>query len=254
MDAPQEGCVLLICDHATNRFPEGYGTLGLPESQLKRHIAYDIGAANVTRLMAEELGASAILSRFSRLFIDPNRGLDDPTLIMRLSDGAIIPGNAEISAQEIEKRISGYHMPYHQAIDGLIDKAIAAGSTPALISIHSFTHVWAGANRPWHVTILWDKDARIAHPLVESLRSEKDLVVGENEPYIGRLKGDCMYAHGTSRGLPHALIEIRQDLIASEQGQKEWAERLAHHLRGLLADPVIQIELKEVVHFGSHSD
>ncbi|HVY41823.1 MAG TPA: DUF1244 domain-containing protein [Hyphomicrobiaceae bacterium] len=218
--------LVLICDHADNAFPPGYGTLGLPSDQLQRHIAYDIGAAAVTRIIADSLGLPAVMTRFSRLLIDPNRGADDPTLIMRLSDGAIVPGNRHLDKEERQKRIDRYYTPYHRAIDRVIDACMEAGTPPALFSIHSFTESWKGVPRPWHAGILWDRDQRLARPLIEQLEAEGTLIVGDNQPYSGALEGDCMWQHGTMRGLAHAIIEIRQDLIRDTAGQRMWAQRL----------------------------
>lgn len=225
--------LILLCDHASNVFPPGYGTLGLPPEQIERHIAYDIGAAAVTRQLSEALGVPAVLAHYSRLLIDLNRGLDDPTLIMRLSDGAVVPGNRCIEGAEREKRIRLYYEPYHEAVRALIDQCLATGAQPAILAIHSFTESWKGLARPWHVGILWDQDRRLAGPLLEELYADSHLVVGDNEPYSGRLKGDSMWQHGTQRGLVHALIEIRQDLIRTQAGQAAWAERLENLLRRL---------------------
>jgi predicted N-formylglutamate amidohydrolase len=222
------GCgLLLICDHASNSIPAEYGDLGMPASELARHIAYDPGAAAVTRNLAALLGAPAILSTFSRLLIDANRGEDDPTLVMRLSDGALVPGNAGIDDNERERRIRRFHAPYHAAIAAAIEHALALGRPPALVSIHSFTPVWRGRARPWHAGILWDRDPRLALPMLEALRSDPELIVGDNEPYSGALHNDTMWRHGTARGLPHALVEIRQDLIGDEAAAADWAARLA---------------------------
>lgn len=223
--------LIIVCDHAENTLPPDYGTLGLPTDQLERHIAYDIGAKGVVEHLSAILDVPAILTRFSRLLIDPNRGSDDPTLIMRLSDGAVIPGNRVLREDERRKRIDDWYRPYHQAVDALIDKAREHHPHPALLSIHSFTEVWRGEIRPWQVGVLWDADDRVAGPLIDTLVAEGDLLVGDNEPYSGKLKGDCMWEHGTQRGLPHALIEVRQDLIREERGQREWAERLARIMR-----------------------
>ena len=227
--------LIVICDHASNAFPPGYGTLGLPADQLQRHIAYDIGAAAITRAIAGALDAPAVLSRFSRLLIDPNRGSDDPTLIMRLSDGAVVPGNRHLDQAERNKRFRLYYEPYHRAIDGTIDQCLAAGVPPALLSIHSFTESWKGVPRPWHVGILWDKDARLAKPLLSHFEAEGTLIVGDNQPYNGALEGDCMWQHGTMRGLAHAIIEVRQDLIREASGQKAWAGRIIEIVEKLRA-------------------
>jgi predicted N-formylglutamate amidohydrolase len=225
---------LILCDHAENRLPEPYGTLGLKPQDLHRHIAYDLGAAGVAERLAKELGAPAVLSRFSRLLIDPNRGLDDPTLIMQISDGLIVPGNAGLDATEIEARIDGYYRPYHDAIGRAIDAAVASGKPPVVISVHSFTQAWKSMPRPWSVGVLWDKDPRLALPLLAALREIPGIEVGDNAPYSGQLKGDTLYRHGTGRGLAHALIEIRQDLILAPEGQTEWAMRLADALRKVM--------------------
>ena len=249
--AGDPGCgLILLCDHASNAFPPGYGTLGLPPEQLLRHIAYDIGAGALTRALSQRLRIPAAMTCFSRLLIDPNRGRDDPTLVMRLSDGAVVPGNRHIDADEKAQRIVRYYDPYDAAIAGLIDAAVSAGRVPALFSIHSFTPVWRGMPRPWHAAILWDRDPRLARPFIDMLEAEGDLVVGDNEPYTGALHGDTMYRHGTARGLAHALIEVRQDLIGDEAGVAHWADRLAPMLQAAQRLP----DLDRVRHYGSHSD
>ncbi len=222
--------VLLVCDHASNRVPDTVngGTLGLPDSDMTRHIAFDVGAAAVTRHLAGLLDAHAILSRFSRLVIDPNRGEEDPTILMKLYDGSIIPGNRHADAAEKERRLALFHRPYHAALSAQIDHMISDGRTPALVSIHSFTKQLNGRPpRPWHLGVLWDKDARLAKPFMDYFAGDPDIVVGDNEPYSGELRGDTMYYHGTARGLPHILIEIRNDLIRTETGQQAWADRIA---------------------------
>jgi len=228
--------LVMVCDHANNAFPPGYGTLGLPAGQLVRHIVYDIGAAEVTRRLSEKMSAPAVLTHYSRLLIDPNRGLDDPTLIMRISDGAVVPGNRALSPHEHEKRVREYYEPYHGAIDKVLEACVASGNVPVLLSIHSFTDIWRGEMRPWHAAVLWDKDPRLALPLLEGLSASGDFVIGDNEPYSGRLQGDCMWRHGTMAGFAHALIELRQDLIQTEEGQEAWASRLASILSNLMRD------------------
>ncbi|MEO1206677.1 MAG: N-formylglutamate amidohydrolase [Pseudomonadota bacterium] len=246
--------LIVLCDHANNAFPPGYGTLGLPPEQLVRHIAYDIGAAEVTRLLSEALDAPAVMTRYSRLLIDPNRGDDDPTLIMRISDGAVVPGNKVLSDAEWQKRKTKYYDPYHETIDRVIDTCSASGQAPMLFSIHSFTETWRGRQRPWHCGVLWDEDDRLPLPLLGALRAEGDILVGENEPYTGRMKGDCMWQHGTMRGLAHCIIELRQDLIATEEGQAAWASRLARILGGLLDDPAFKENVGRVDFRVSNAD
>ncbi len=209
------------------RFPTELAGLGLPPAQLGRHIAYDIGAAAMTRAMARELGCPAVLSNFSRLLIDPNRGLDDPTLVMRISDGAIIPGNRHLTADAIAERIARYYKPYDAAIDAAITSATAAGHAPAIVSLHSFTPFWKGAARPWHVGVLWDRDGILSKLLLAALQQDPSLIVGDNEPYSGGLPGDTIDRHANARGLHDTLIEVRQDLIATDADAQLWGERLA---------------------------
>ena len=246
--------VVVACDHANNAFPPGYGTLGLPPEQLTRHIAYDIGAAEVTRRISDLLNAPAVMAHYSRLLIDPNRGLDDPTLIMRISDGAVVPGNRRLSEGEREKRVQLYYEPYHSALDEVLNQSIAAGVVPLLMSIHSFTESWRGRPRPWHAGILWDEDGRLALPLLNALKAEGDLVVGDNVPYTGRLKGDCMWRHGTMRGIAHCIVEIRQDLIRDEEGQRDWAERLTRLLVGLMNCPKFCADAQRIEFHVSNAD
>ena len=227
--------MLLLCDHATNAIPPELNALGLPPAQLERHIAYDIGAAEMTRAMARALGAPAVLSNFSRLLIDPNRGLDDPTLVMRLSDGAIVPGNRHLDDAGIAARIARYYAPYDAAIDTCIEAALAAGHPPAIISLHSFTPFWKSTARPWHIGVLWDHDGALSQLLIAALRQESDLMVGDNEPYNGGLPGDTIDRHATRRGLPDTLIEVRQDLIASDATARDWGLRLARILPSCVA-------------------
>lgn len=226
--------LIVICDHASNAFPPGYGTLGLPPSEIERHIAYDIGGAGITERIAAAFGAPAVLSRYSRLLIDPNRGSDDPTMIMRLSDGAIIPGNRHLDQAEREKRIGLYYAPYHDAIERTIGECLATGVRPLILSVHSFTPSWKGVARPWHVGILWDRDEVTARWFIDGFRKDTALIVGDNQPYKGSLEGDCLWQHATSRGLPNVLIEYRQDLVADSAGQADWAHRTISIVDGWL--------------------
>lgn len=219
--------IIFVCDHASNALPKNYGTLGMTPAQLQTHIAFDIGAASVTRAMATALNAPAILGTHSRLLIDLNRGPDDPTLVMKLSDGAIITGNATADRAEVNARIDAWYKPYHDAIGREITRAKARGVKPAIISIHSFTPEWKGTPRPWQIGVLWSqKDRRLSDELLDVLRRETDLTVGDNQPYSGELEGDCMAQHAIAHGLAHVLIEIRQDLIASVEGATAWSKRL----------------------------
>lgn len=228
--------LILLCDHASSAVPAEYGDLGLPAAQFARHIAYDIGARDLTLGLAERLGGHAVLSRFSRLLIDPNRGADDPTLIMRISDGAAVPGNREVDEAERQRRIDRFYRPYHDAIARTIAGVRAMGRRPLIVSIHSFTPVWRGWPRPWHVGILWDRDQAVAEAMIRGFAAQGDLVVGDNEPYHGALEGDTLNTHGTVPGLPHALIEIRQDLIAAKTGVDEWVDRVARVIEPIMKD------------------
>lgn len=219
--------LVLVCDHASNAVPPEVGSLGLPDEDMARHIAWDVGARGVTLGLCERLGAPAIMSTWSRLVIDPNRGIDDPTLVMRLYDGSIIPGNRHVDEAEITRRINAYHRPYHDAIDAALDQVESTGEQPFIVSVHSFTPQLKGkARRPWHIGLLWDEDDRLFAPLLEELGRDTDLCIGDNEPYNGALKGDCMWQHGTRRGIAHVLIEIRNDLIETPEGQDRYADLL----------------------------
>jgi predicted N-formylglutamate amidohydrolase len=222
------GGLILLCDHASRRVPQEFGDLGLEAGLFATHIAGDIGAAEVTRALAAHFGAPAVLARWSRLVIDLNRGEDDPTLVMKLSDGSIIPGNVDA---DVASRIARFHRPYHRRIAEEISRQAA----PVLISVHSFTPAWKGRARPWEVGILWDRDGRLAVPLMARLRGA-GFMVGDNEPYSGALENDCLYRHGTMNGLPHVLIEIRQDLISNDGAARRFAARLAPILETALKD------------------
>lgn len=229
-----ESELLLLCDHASNSIPPAYADLGLGPDKLRRHIAFDIGAGELTRGLAAELGVPAVLSRFSRLLVDLNRGADDPTLIMRLSDGVIVPGNARVDARERESRVARYHEPYHAAIAGLLDRASQARRMPAILSIHSFTPTWRGIARPWHAGVLSAEDRRFAGPLLAALRASGDILVGDNEPYSGALKNDTLHRHGALRGLASAGLEVRQDLLDDAAGIESWVKRLVGVIRRIV--------------------
>ncbi|WP_425041260.1 N-formylglutamate amidohydrolase [Primorskyibacter sp. S187A] len=217
---------LVTCDHATNRIPPDVngGDLGLAPDDMRRHIAYDVGAAGVASRLAEALGAPAIFSNFSRLVIDPNRGEDDPTLLMKLYDGTIIPANRHADAAEIERRLNAHHRPYHAALARLA----ARRPDTVICSVHSFTpQLQSRPPRPWHIGLLYAHDARLAQPLLKIMQAEADLVVGDNAPYSGHLPGDAIARHALEEGRPNILIELRNDLIAEPATQIAWADRIA---------------------------
>lgn len=220
--------LVLLADHAMRALPDEYECLGLPPQEFQRHIAYDIGVEWLLRRTAALTGAPAITATFSRLLVDPNRGVDDPTLIRQVYDGTVIPGNYPLDDSERARRIRDFYQPYHDAVSALIASVAAeSGMTPLVISLHSFTPSLAGTPRPWHVGLLWDADDRAVRPIIEALAADPSLVIGDNEPYDGALPGDTMNKHCTANGIPHALVELRQDLIASQRDAEAWAERLA---------------------------
>jgi predicted N-formylglutamate amidohydrolase len=224
--------LLFLCDHASNAVPADYDRLGLAAPLFETHIAYDIGAAFVTRALAGAYGAAALLGGVSRLLIDLNRGADDPTLVMKLSDGSIIPGNRGADAAEVARRLERFHAPYHAAIREQIARI---GKETILISIHSFTPAWKGVGRPWEMGVLYGRDARLARPLMQQLEVA-GFAVGDNEPYAGALEGDTLDIHGTKTGRANVLIEIRQDFLADRLMAENFAARLKPVLDGALAD------------------
>lgn len=233
--AGRVGRWLVTCDHASNRVPGWVsgGSLGIAPEDMARHIAYDVGAAGLAQRLAERLDAPAILSRFSRLVIDPNRGEDDPTLLMRLYDGTVIPANRHADAAEIERRLAALYRPYHAAYAELA----AQRPDTVICAVHSFTPCLRGRSaRPWPVGILYShRDTRLALPLIAALAAE-GLNVGDNEPYSGHLDGDAIDRHALRPGRPNVLIELRNDLISHDDGQIAWADRLAPVLQRVLAE------------------
>ena len=224
---------LITCDHATNTVPPDLGgTLGLHDSDMARHIAYDVGARGVALALGDALGAPVILTDFSRLVIDPNRGEDDPTLLMKLYDGSVIPGNRDADAAERERRLDAYYRPYHSALERLA----ARRDDVVIVSVHSYTRQLRGRpSRPWHVGILHAWDRRLSDPLIAALKAEPDLTVGRNQPYPGHLPGDAIDRHALRHGRNNTLIEIRNDLIETAPQQDHWSERLAPLLKRALA-------------------
>lgn len=224
---------LVTCDHASNMVPPDLGgTLGLPDEDMSRHIAYDVGAAGVSRALGEALGATVVMSRFSRLVIDPNRGEDDPTLLMKLYDGTVIPGNRTADSAEKARRLDAYYRPYHAELARLA----ARRPDTVIVSVHSFTPQLRGRTpRPWHLGILHAADRRLSDALLAELEAERDLVVGRNVPYDGHLPGDAIERHALDHGRHNTLLEVRNDLIAHHADQVAWGQRLAPLLEAALA-------------------
>jgi predicted N-formylglutamate amidohydrolase len=222
---------LFTSDHYGRLIPKPLGDLGLPETELTRHIAWDIGIAGVADRLSNMLGAHLIAQRYSRLVIDCNRPPRVASSIPRLSEATTIPGNEGLSREDAELRRRAIFDPYHRRIDEVIDRRLAAKRPTILVSLHSFTPVYAGVRRPWHIGTLYHRDKALPPLLLKALRAEGDLVVGDNEPYAVSDETDhTIPVHGEARGLTNSGIEIRQDLIADQSGQQQWAERLARIL------------------------
>jgi predicted N-formylglutamate amidohydrolase len=222
---------LLVADHAGNVIPRALGRLGITEAELGRHIAWDIGIAGLGRYLADALDAAFIRQNYSRLVIDCNRPPRSPTSIADISEHTPIPGNVDLSEGDRKARAREIFWPYHERIEAELDRRRQAGRPVVLISLHSFTPVFKGVARPWHAAVLYNRDPRLAHRLKALLNAEKEFTVGENAPYAVTDATDyTIPVHAERRGLDHVLIEIRQDLIAEESGQRAWSERLARLL------------------------
>ncbi|QWG24354.1 N-formylglutamate amidohydrolase [Bradyrhizobium sediminis] len=219
---------LLTCDHYGRLIPRALGDLGLPESELTRHIAWDIGIAGVAEALSKQLDAHLIAQRYSRLVIDCNRPPSAPSAIPHVSEATLIPGNQEIANDAIEARRRQIFDPYHRRIEQAIDARLRKGVPTVLVALHSFTPVYKGSARPWHIGTLYHRDTRLPPLLLKLLRAESGLVVGDNEPYaVSDATDYTIPVHGEARGLMNSGIEIRQDLIAGPAGRRQWADRLA---------------------------
>ncbi|MDG2187662.1 MAG: N-formylglutamate amidohydrolase [Hyphomicrobiales bacterium] len=247
----KESNLILLCDHASSYMPTEYNNLGLSKKLLAEHIAFDIGAFELTKIMTDILKSNAIFSKFSRLLVDPNRAIDDPTLIMKFADEFIIPGNKVLDEDDITERITNFYIPYHYQVGMLIQSKIQNNLVPILISIHSFTKRFRNTVRPWEISILSDKDNRISKPLIHLLENDNKYKIGDNEPYKGYLRGDTLYKHGTLLGLPHVLIEIRNDLINSRIKQNKIANYISEKLQEVIY--TIGPNLNTIKKFGTKS-
>jgi predicted N-formylglutamate amidohydrolase len=240
MHADGQSPFLLTSDHHGRLLPRSLGDLGIAESELTRHIAWDIGIAGVAERLATMLDAHLIAQRYSRLVIDCNRPPDVASSIPVVSEATAIPGNDGISAHEREARRREIFDPYHQRIKAVIDHRMHAKQPTMLVALHSFTPVYAGAARPWHIGTLYHRDTTLPHLLLKHLRAESDLVVGDNKPYaVSDLTDYTIPVHGEARGLFNTGIEIRQDLITDQSGQQQWAERLARILGAIEAEMLV---------------
>lgn len=227
--------ILLVCDHASYRFPKSLGDMGLDPFARRCHLAIDIGAGRLTESLADSLGVTAVLQNYSRLVVDCNRQLMDPGAFLEYGDGILVPGNRNLHAADKELRADTLYWPYHRAIEEQIERLSSAGPAPAFIAIHSFTPVLNGESRAFQIGVLWDKDERLRHLFLEGFR-EAGYYVGDNEPYSGKAPQDFTIDHHAEPiGLPHIGIEIRQDLLRNKKGIAQIA-RVMHKIIGSIPD------------------
>lgn len=230
-----EASLVIVSDHANRRVPRALGDLGLADKDFNKHIAYDIGAERITRRLADRLNARAVMSTYSRLVIDVNRLPSDPSCIPTSSDNILIPGNQDLSEDQIQCRVEGLHIPYHAAINREIATLWRRDDKPpALFSVHSFTPTLNGQDRIWDIGVLWNRDPRLAVPLLENLGLWDGLRIGDNEPYSGRDLAYTINTHGGAGGLANCAVEIRQDHCATPEDASHWADILADALRPIL--------------------
>ncbi len=232
--------VLLVCDHASNRIPPELNQLGMDDHLLATHIGWDIGAAEVSKALGEALQVPVVQASNSRLVVDCNRRLDDPSAFPESSDGVAVPGNQKLSEAQRCQRAEQFYWPYHHAIRDQVRKLERLAAAPAIIAVHSFTPTLEGKLRPWHVGALWDKDSRIAAPFMASLLNIGDVMVGDNEPYSGCHPADfTLDHHAEAEGLPHLGIEVRQELISDADGVRHWSAILLEALKPVLEDSAL---------------
>ena len=233
--------ILLVCDHASCRFPESLGDMGLDPFARRCHLAIDIGAGSLTERIAKGIGATAVLAQYSRLIVDCNRQLMDPGAFLEYGDGILVPGNRNLHQAEKDQRADAIYWPYHHAIDEQIKRLKASGPPPAFVSVHSFTPVLNGESRPWQVGVLWDKDQSLSDIFIEDFRAAGYLT-GDNEPYSGKAPQDfTIDHHAETIGLPHVGIEIRQDLIDDIEG----VEKIGALMHKIIASIPERIGLEE---------
>lgn len=232
--------ILLICDHASRAVPQALDGLGLAEADLAKHVGWDIGAAALTLELSRRWDAPAVLSGYSRLVVDCNRTLGEPSSMPAVSDGIVVPANRGLSVDQAAVRAAECYWPYHGALAAALDRFAAAGVAPAVISMHSFTPRMNGVERPWHVGVLWDQDPRLPVPLIANLARLHGLTVGDNEPYSARdPHGFTLRHHVIPRGLPNVLLEMRQDEVGTDAGVLRYADFLETAFAPILADPAL---------------
>lgn len=230
--------LLLFCDHASDRVPMALASLGLDDPVFKLHIAYDIGAAEVTRRLSAKVNALAVLAGYSRLVIDCNRQPGDPSAIPEISDNIVIPGNRGLDEAAKVARTEQVFWPYHHAVSNALDHLWRLGTPPALLSVHSFTPSLNGQDREWDIGVLWNRDPRLADRFLLKLAEHPEkLHVGDNEPYSGKEIAYSLNLHGGAAGLPHCAVEIRQDLVDTPAGCERWADILASVIEDCIGDP-----------------
>jgi len=226
--------ILLVCDHASDRFPESLDNLGLDPFARRCHLAVDLGAGPLTERLSESLGVTAVLAQYSRLVVDCNRQLLDPSAFLVFGDGIFVPGNSNLQQADKDLRSESIYWPYHRVVSDQINRLRSAGGPPLFVSIHSFTPVLNGISRPWEMGVLWDTDEEVAQLMLEELRSA-GYTAGDNEPYTGKAPQDFTVDHHAEEiGLRHAAIEIRQDLINNETGVEEVAEVLHNAIESIV--------------------
>lgn len=230
------GPFVVVCEHASNRLPRSLGTLGLRPEELERHIAWDPGGLAVAADLAERLDGDLVIQNYSRLAIDCNREPGLPDAIPQRSENTDIPHNAGLSGAARAARVDTFWRPFHSTLDELLERRLGARRPTIFVTIHTFTPVYRGTSRPWHIGIISGADRNLADPLLASLRRDATLVVGDNQPYSPADNVDyTIRRHGLDRRIPHVMIEIRNDLVADPAGQRVWATRLARELQALSA-------------------
>jgi predicted N-formylglutamate amidohydrolase len=238
--------LLLLCDHASKAVPEALGDLGIGEAELSRHIGWDIGGLDTALALAEALDAPLVASGYSRLVIDCNRWPGGEGSIPEVSDGTTVPANKGLTKEQVDARASACFWPYHREVDRHLDRMTAGGRTVALMVMHSFTPRMNGFERPWHLGVLWNDDARLPEPLLAELRRDPALVVGDNEPYSARASYEyTLNAHARPRRLPHCSLEVRQDLIDTPDAARAWGRRLAPAIGAAVTRALSQVVVGE---------